>query len=315
MSVAAEKPATALLTVGDLNVSYHGERETVQAVRALGFALNAGETLGIVGESGSGKTQTALALMGLLPDTAHVSGRAIFQKHDLLGLTEQELNRIRGSAMSMIFQDPMTALNPHLTIGKQMARVLERHQGLSRKQALAEAASMLDAVRVPEARARLRQYPHEMSGGMRQRIMIATALLCRPALLIADEPTTALDVTVQAQILQLMQELQQELGTALLLITHDMGVVASVCDRVLVMRNGQQRETGPIDQVFRSPADSYTRELLAAVPRLDAAQPRRLAVVGDSEAQSLTDLPPGQSREPDHAPDAKALELQLLGCS
>ena len=307
MSVPAEKPATALLTVGDLNVSYHGERETVQAVRDLGFALNAGETLGIVGESGSGKTQTALALMGLLPDTAHVSGLAMFQKHDLLGLTEQELNRIRGSAMSMIFQDPMTALNPHLTIGKQMARVLERHQGLSRKNALAEAASMLDAVRVPEARARLRQYPHEMSGGMRQRIMIATALLCRPALLIADEPTTALDVTVQAQILQLMQELQQELGTALLLITHDMGVVASVCDRVLVMRNGQQRETGPIDQVFRSPVDSYTRELLAAVPRLDAAQPRRLAVVGDSEAQSLTDLQPGQSREPDHAPDAKAL--------
>ena len=307
MSVPAEKPATALLTVGDLNISYRGERETVQAVRDLGFTLNAGETLGIVGESGSGKTQTALALMGLLPDTAHVSGLAMFQKHDLLGLTEQELNRIRGSAMSMIFQDPMTALNPHLTIGKQMARVLERHQGLSRKQALAEAASMLDAVRVPEARARLRQYPHEMSGGMRQRIMIATALLCRPALLIADEPTTALDVTVQAQILQLMQELQQELGTALLLITHDMGVVASVCDRVLVMRNGQQRETGPIDQVFRSPVDSYTRELLAAVPRLDAAQPRRLAVVGDSEAQSLTDLQPGQSREPDHAPDAKAL--------
>jgi len=307
VSVPAEKPATALLTVGDLNISYRGERETVQAVRDLGFTLNAGETLGIVGESGSGKTQTALALMGLLPDTAHVSGLAMFQKHDLLGLTEQELNRIRGSAMSMIFQDPMTALNPHLTIGKQMARVLERHQGLSRKQALAEAASMLDAVRVPEARARLRQYPHEMSGGMRQRIMIATALLCRPALLIADEPTTALDVTVQAQILQLMQELQQELGTALLLITHDMGVVASVCDRVLVMRNGQQRETGPIDQVFRSPVDSYTRELLAAVPRLDAAQPRRLAVVGDSEAQSLTDLQPGQSREPDHAPDAKAL--------
>ena len=307
MSVPAEKPATALLTVGDLNISYRGERETVQAVRDLGFTLNAGETLGIVGESGSGKTQTALALMGLLPDTAHVSGLAMFQKHDLLGLTEQELNRIRGSAMSMIFQDPMTALNPHLTIGKQMARVLERHQGLSRKQALAEAASMLDAVRVPEARARLRQYPHEMSGGMRQRIMIATALLCRPALLIADEPTTALDVTVQAQILQLMQELQQELGTALLLITHDMGVVASVCDRVLVMRNGQQRETGPIDQVFRSPVDSYTRELLAAVPRLDAAQPRRLAVVGDSEAQSLTNLQPGQSREPDHAPDAKAL--------
>jgi len=174
-----------------------------------------------------------------------------------------------------------------------MARVLERHQGLSRKDALSEAAAMLDAVRVPEAKARLKQYPHEMSGGMRQRIMIATALLCRPALLIADEPTTALDVTVQAQILELMQELQRELGTALLLITHDMGVVASVCDRVLVMRDGQQRETGPVEQVFYSPGDSYTRALLAAVPRLDAAQPRRLAVVGATGVQNNK----GQSAE------------------
>lgn len=284
MSVSAAKLATGLLTVSNLNVSYRGERETVEAVRDLSFVLAAGETLGIVGESGSGKTQTALAMMGLLPETAHVSGHAVFQENDLLQLTQQELNRFRGSAMSMIFQDPMTALNPHLTIGKQMARVLERHQGLSRKNSLAEAANMLDAVRVPEAAARLKQYPHEMSGGMRQRIMIATALLCRPALLIADEPTTALDVTVQAQILQLMQELQRELGTALLLITHDMGVVASVCDRVLVMRAGQRREEGAVDQVFRSPTDNYTRELLAAVPRLDSQQPHRLAVVGDSEA-------------------------------
>jgi peptide/nickel transport system ATP-binding protein len=299
MAVPAAQLAAALLTVSELNVGYRGERETVQAVCNLSFAISAGETLGIVGESGSGKTQTALALMGLLPETAHVSGSAVFQGHELLQLSQTELNRIRGSAMSMIFQDPMTALNPHLMIGKQMARVLERHQGLSRRQALNEAATMLDAVRVPEARTRLKQYPHEMSGGMRQRIMIATALLCRPALLIADEPTTALDVTVQAQILQLMQELQQELGTALLLITHDMGVVASVCNRVLVMRDGQQRETGPVDQVFYTPVDAYTQELLAAVPRLDAQQPQRLAVVGDSTPPKMTGINSSQTKVQD----------------
>ncbi len=276
-----------LLQVSALNVSYAMNMNHIHAVNNLSFSLQANQTLGIVGESGSGKTQTALALMGLLPETAHVEGSAIFQGFELLQLTQAELNRIRGSAMSMIFQDPMTALNPHLMIGKQMARVLERHQGLSRRQALNEAAIMLDAVRVPEARTRLKQYPHEMSGGMRQRIMIATALLCRPALLIADEPTTALDVTVQAQILQLMQELQHELGTALLLITHDMGVVASVCDQVLVMRDGKQRETGSVAQIFYTPGDDYTRELLAAVPRLDAQQPKRLAVVGDSTAQEI----------------------------
>ncbi len=169
MAVPVAQVAEALLTVSELNVGYRGERETVQAVCDLSFALSAGETLGIVGESGSGKTQTALALMGLLPETAHVSGRAVFQGQELLQLTQTELNHIRGSAMSMIFQDPMTALNPHLMIGKQMARVLERHQGLSRRQALNEAAIMLDAVRVPEARARLKQYPHERSGGMHQR--------------------------------------------------------------------------------------------------------------------------------------------------
>jgi len=307
MSVSAAKLATDLLTVSNLNVNYRGERENVEAVCDLSFVLAAGETLGIVGESGSGKTQTALALMGLLPETAHVSGHAFFQENDLLQLTQPELNRFRGSAMSMIFQDPMTALNPHLTIGKQMARVLERHQGLSRKNSLAEAANMLDAVRVPEATTRLKQYPHEMSGGMRQRIMIATALLCRPALLIADEPTTALDVTVQAQILQLMQELQLELGTALLLITHDMGVVASVCDRVLVMRDGQRREEGAVDQVFRSPTDNYTRELLAAVPRLDSRQPQRLAVVGDSETRQQIAVSPDKSRKERHGRDETVL--------
>lgn len=265
--------AGPLLSVTGLNIRYTGEH-TVHAVRNLSFQLSAAETLGIVGESGSGKTQSALALMGLLPETARLSGEAILRlndtPHPLLSLSQKELNGIRGSAMSMIFQDPMTALNPHLTVGRQMSRVLERHQGLPRRAAQAEAARMLDAVRVPDAQVRLRQYPHEMSGGMRQRIMIATALLCRPALLIADEPTTALDVTVQAQILNIMKELQAELSMAILLITHDMGVVAANCDRVLVMKDGELRESGDVGQIFARPADDYTRDLLAAVPRLDS---------------------------------------------
>ncbi len=286
MSAAAEQPALPLLQVTDLNVTYRGE-ETVRAVRDLSYAVFAGETLGIVGESGSGKTQNALALMGLLPETATVSGAAAFLTSggatDLLALDNATLNTLRGRAIAMIFQDPMTALNPHLTIGRQMSRVLERHQGVTRRVALAECARMLDAVRVPEAQARLRQYPHEMSGGMRQRIMIATALLCKPALLIADEPTTALDVTVQAQILNIMAELQQELGMAILLITHDMGVVAANCDRVLVMQDGAERESGAVGQIFASPNDSYTQALLAAVPRLDA----RSAAVGGATPSSL----------------------------
>ena len=280
----------ALLQVEALSVSYAPQDQAiVQAVKGLSFAVESGETLGIVGESGSGKTQTALSLLGLLADTATVAGNAYFDGEDLLKLTESELNRIRGNAISMIFQDPMTSLNPHLTIGRQMSRVLERHQGVSRRDALAAAADMLDVVRVPDARDRLGQYPHEMSGGMRQRVMIATALLCKPRLLIADEPTTALDVTVQAQILLLMRELQQELGTAILLITHDMGVVAGSCDRVLVMRAGEMRECGRVNDVFYQPGDNYTRELLAAVPRLDESQPRRLAAVGNNIADRVND--------------------------
>jgi len=282
-----------LLSVADLNIRYPGE-QTVHAVRNLSYQLSSAETLGIVGESGSGKTQGALALMGLLPDTARLSGDATLQlngtQHSLLSLGQKELNRIRGSVMSMIFQDPMTALNPHLTIGRQMSRVLERHQDLSRRAALTEAGRMLDAVRVPDAQARLRQYPHEMSGGMRQRIMIATALLCRPALLIADEPTTALDVTVQAQILNIMKELQAELSMAILLITHDMGVVAANCDRVLVMCDGQLRESGNVEQIFAQPTDQYTRDLLAAVPRLDAVSAAAKAGQTESAPAEKADL-------------------------
>ncbi|MGI9291144.1 MAG: ABC transporter ATP-binding protein [Gammaproteobacteria bacterium] len=267
---------TALLDVTQLSVRYTTDKGVVQAVDKLDFSLDANEILGIVGESGSGKTQTALSLLGLLPEVAEISGSAHFKGRDLLALSDQELNGIRGNEIAMIFQDPMTALNPHLTIARQMSRVLRHHRGMSDKEARAAARDMLDAVRIPEAADRLRQYPHEMSGGMRQRIMIATALLCRPKLLIADEPTTALDVTVQAQILELIQELQHELGMAVLLITHDMGVVAGTCDRVLVMRNGAMQECGQTLEVFAKPAAEYTQKLLAAVPRLDEARRTRL---------------------------------------
>jgi peptide/nickel transport system ATP-binding protein len=279
-----EVSSASLLQVRGLGVSYNTEAGTLHAVWNLDFELNANETLGIVGESGSGKTQTALCLMGLLPENAHVSGRALFNEVDLLRLDERELNRIRGNAIAMIFQDPMTSLNPHLTIGRQMSWVLQRHRGVARADAMKQALQMLDAVRIPEALSRLSQYPHELSGGMRQRVMIATALLCKPRLLIADEPTTALDVTVQAQILELMGELQRELGTAILLITHDMGVVAGSCDRLLVMREGVMQESGSVSDVFYHPAAAYTRELLAAVPRLDETRQRRLAVIGEVSA-------------------------------
>ncbi len=270
-----------LLQVDRLGICYRNESGTTHVVRDLAFGLSANETLGIVGESGSGKTQTALCLMGLLPENAHVSGQALFNEVDLLRLDEQALNRIRGNAIAMIFQDPMTSLNPHLTIGRQMSWVLQRHLGVGRADALLQAGRMLDAVRIPEAHRRLSQYPYELSGGMRQRVMIATALLCKPRLLIADEPTTALDVTVQAQILELMGELQRELGTAILLITHDMGVVAGSCDRLLVMREGTMQESGTVSDVFYHPKAAYTRELLAAVPRLDETRQRRLAVIGE----------------------------------
>ncbi len=277
--------APPLLRVRGLNVSYQTENGLVRAVRDLDFEISSNETLGIVGESGSGKTQTALSVMGLLSETARVSGQAIFGDRDLLHLNESALNKIRGNEIAMIFQDPMTALNPHITIGKQMARVLQHHRGIGRAEAMHTAGELLDAVRIPEARNRLYQYPHEMSGGMRQRVMIATALLCKPKLLIADEPTTALDVTVQAQILQLMQELQTDLGTAILLITHDMGVVAGNCDRVLVMRSGEMQEQGRVEQVFNAPAAEYTKNLLAAVPRLDQVDSVQLSAVGSDLLQ------------------------------
>ncbi|HET7132706.1 MAG TPA: ABC transporter ATP-binding protein, partial [Gammaproteobacteria bacterium] len=263
----------ALLAVEGLNVRFATPDGEVHAVHDLTFALEQGETLGIVGESGSGKSQSVLALLGLLAANGRASGTAVFDGRDLLRLPERELRRVRGRQISMIFQDPMTSLNPYLTIESQLTQVVRAHERVSSKAARARCIEMLDAVAIPEAAARFSRYPHELSGGMRQRVMIAASLLLGPRVLVADEPTTALDVTVQAQILELMRDLKRRFGTAIILITHDLGVVAGVADRVLVMHGGELKEQGTIDDVFYRPRHDYTRALLAAVPRLDAHLP------------------------------------------
>ncbi len=273
--------SASLLDVRDLNVSFATRDGPVHAVQNLSFSVAPGEVLGIVGESGSGKTQAAMALMGLLADNGRASGSIRFEGGELVGLPEPELARIRGARIAMVFQDPMTSLNPYLTIGAQMGLVLKRHRNLKGDAARQECLKLLEAVHITDPASRLAMYPHELSGGMRQRVMIATALLCRPALLIADEPTTALDVTVQAQILALMTELRVSFGTAILLITHDLGVAAGTCDRLLVMKDGACQEQGPIDDCFHNPKTAYARELLAAVPRLDAEPVRAAPAAGD----------------------------------
>ncbi|GAB3672077.1 ABC transporter ATP-binding protein [Salinisphaera aquimarina] len=266
-----------LLDVQNLKVSFDTPDGVVEAVRGLDFTLAEGESLGIVGESGSGKSQSVLALMGLLAANARVTGSARLHADsgpiELIGARSRTLNRVRGARIAMIFQDPMTALNPHLRIATQMTEVLTRHRGLGRRAAHAAAVAMLDAVRIPDAARRIRYFPHQFSGGMRQRVMIAMSLACEPDILIADEPTTALDVTVQADILDLMAELRTRTRTALLLITHDLGVVAGQCERMLVMRRGEIVERGAIGPVFAGPSHDYTRALLAAVPRLDGPRP------------------------------------------
>ena len=259
-----------LLEVDNLEISFRTPEGELRAVNGLSLEIGAGEALGVVGESGSGKSQTAMAIMGLLAPNASVRGRIRFDGQDLLGLKPAQMNRIRGAQIGMVFQDPMTSLNPYLSIGTQMAEVLVQHRGMNQVAGLAESSRMLDSVRIPDATRRLSQYPHELSGGMRQRVMIAMTLLCRPRLLIADEPTTALDVTVQAQILELLGELRREFGVAVMLITHDLGIVGELCERTMVMYAGQLMESGPTARLLSRPGHPYTRGLLDSRPGLDS---------------------------------------------
>jgi oligopeptide transport system ATP-binding protein len=269
--------APALLSVRDLRVEFWTRRGTVHAVNGISFDIAPGETLGIVGESGCGKSVTSLALLGILARAGRVpAGAALFEGRDLLQMSDRELRKVRGREIAMIFQDPMTSLNPVLTVGRQIREALETHFGMNKRDSQRRAAELLDHVGIPSANQRIRDYPHQFSGGMRQRAMIAMALACKPKLLIADEPTTALDVTIQAQILDLLRELVREQGTSLILITHDLGVVAGMCERVNVMYAGMFMETGHAEQLFGSPRHPYTLGLLESIPRLDAARREQL---------------------------------------
>jgi oligopeptide transport system ATP-binding protein len=282
----------ALLEVRDLTVSFDTPEGVVHAVNGISFDLEPGETLGLVGESGSGKTQTALALMGLLAENGRVSGSVRFRGQELLGMSLSELTRVRGSKISMIFQDPVSSLNPYMTVGDQLVEVLTHHRNLKKREARDRAIEMLRLVQLSDPEQRMKQFPHELSGGMCQRVMIAMGLLCQPDLLIADEPTTALDVTVQSQINSLMGELSDQSSTAILLITHDLGVVAGLCDRVLVMYAGKEMEMADIEALFDDPQHPYTEGLLASVPRLDRAESGILHAI-PGNPPSLLDIPAG----------------------
>jgi len=286
-----------LLSVEDLRVEFWTSRGTIYAVNGISFDIAPGETLGIVGESGCGKSVTSLALLGILPRAGRaVAGRAMFEDRDLLKLKDDQLRKIRGRDIAMIFQDPMTSLNPVLTVGRQIREALETHFDMDKKGANDRVVELLDQVGIPNARARLKDYPHQFSGGMRQRAMIAMALACEPKLLIADEPTTALDVTIQAQILDLLRELVADQGTALILITHDLGVVAGMCERVNVMYAGMFMETGSADHLFSHPRHPYTLALLNCLPTLTRGREALATIEG--QPPDLANLPPGCSFAP-----------------
>ncbi|HEV3175853.1 MAG TPA: oligopeptide/dipeptide ABC transporter ATP-binding protein [Stellaceae bacterium] len=282
----------ALLDVSGLNTRFDTPEGEVKAVSDVTFSVAEGETIGVVGESGSGKSQVFLTILGLLAANGRATGSARYRRTELLGMRSEELNRIRGSRIAMIFQDSMTSLNPYLRISRQMTEVLVTHRGMSEAEARAAAIALLERVRIPEAARRFDMYPHEFSGGMRQRVMIAMALLCQPDLLIADEPTTALDVTIQAQILDLMRELKRGSNTAIVLITHALGVVAGLCDRVLVMYGGRIVEDAPVRQIFYEPRHPYTQGLLRSTPRLDEANVEELRTI-PGQPPNLQRLPRG----------------------
>jgi peptide/nickel transport system ATP-binding protein len=287
-----------LLSVDDLRVQFKTSRGQVHAVNGVSFDIAPGETLGLVGESGCGKSVTSLAVLGILARNGRVtSGRAEFEGRDLIGLSDSDLRRIRGREIAMIFQDPMTSLNPVLTIGRQIREALETHLDMDKKTATARAAELIDQVGIPSAEHRLKDYPHQFSGGMRQRAMIAMALSCDPDLLIADEPTTALDVTVQAQILDLIGDLQREFNSAVIIITHDLGVVAEVADDILVMYAGRPVEYASTVDIFGAPEHPYTWGLLSSMPRLDKERQERLVPIPGTPP-SLINVPVGCAFHP-----------------
>lgn len=282
-----------LLDVSHLSVEFKTNDGIVHAVKDVSFTLEQGQTLAIVGESGSGKSQTAFSIMGLMPRNAVLNGAVRYEGADILGLPEVQMNAYRANEIAMIFQDPMTSLNPYMRISDQMAEVLTHHKGVTKKEAINTAIDMLDAVKIKDARNRITMFPHEFSGGMRQRVMIAMALLCRPKLLIADEPTTALDVTVQAEIMDILQDLRDDFGMGIILITHDLGIVAGSCDDTLVMYSGEVMEHRNTKDLFANPAHIYTKGLLAAVPRLD----RDVAELSTISYSSLSNEPKGATHD------------------
>ena len=282
-----------LLEISNLKTWFSSDRGDIRSVDGISLHVDEGETLGIVGESGCGKSVTSLSVMRLIPTPPgrFVDGQILFEGRDLLGLSEGEMRKLRGSALSMIYQEPMTSLNPVFTVGDQIAETIVTHMKVGRAEAFARAVQMLKLVNIPEPERRATEYPHQLSGGMRQRVMIAMALSCNPRLLIADEPTTALDVTIQAQILELLRRLRTEMGMSIMLITHDLGVVAEMCDRVVVMYSGKIVETAEVRPLFANPLHPYTEGLLASIPRLDEDVEELHAIEGSVPAP--TDRPPG----------------------
>ena len=289
--------AAPVLEIEDLSVRFATPDGEIPAVNDFSLTIRAGECIGVVGESGAGKSQSFLAVMGLLASNARVAGRARFEGRELLGRPAEELNQVRGSRLSMIFQDPMTSLTPHMRVGEQISESLLRHTSTTPAQARARALALLNRVHVTDAERRLDQYPHELSGGMRQRVMIAVALACDPVMLIADEPTTALDVTIQAQILQLLAELKREQGMAMVLVTHDLGVVAGIADRVAVMYGGRLVELGTVRQVLKTPHHPYTQALLRSMPRVDEPADAPLVTI-QGQPPNPRRLPPGCAFHP-----------------